>query len=269
MQNKGKNKKPVEVVRKPIVRGSWHGSDAWKLAWNRGLTMLAVTFFYLVAGILLTFDSLWGRIGTCVIVVLAVGYYLYASGLTQGQSDAAFGEILHNRRESGHSIPEDECARSFHPMKGWFAALVGASPFVLFAIVFAFVTEPVVYRLGALPAWTESLMVQTEFGNGLSYYYTQPGMTAVDVMRVIDRAMIMPFINIAAYLGNDAALLAERLSPLLVLVAPMGYGLGYSQGLNYRVKVNTGIKMGDDKKKRKERKARKQRQRSKAPERLI
>ena len=58
-------------------------------------------------------------------------------------------------------------------------------------------------------------------------------------------------------------------SPLFVLLAPLGYGLGYTQGRKLRDKINTGIKMGDDRKKRRERKARKQRQRSKSPERLI
>ena len=54
-----------------------------------------------------------------------------------------------------------------------------------------------------------------------------------------------------------------------MLLAPLGYGLGYTQGRKLRDKINTGIKMGDDRKKRRERKARKQRQRSKSPERLI
>lgn len=270
MQNKGKNKKPIEPVRKPIIQGSWHGKDAWKLARGRGFTMLALTFFYLIAGILLTMESLWARVLACVAVVGAAFYYLYISGLAQGQTDAAFGEILHDRRASGHDIPKDECERSFHPFKGWFAVAIGAIPFVLFALVFALMTRPVTYRLGALPAWTEGLMHQTEFGTGLGYYLNQPGMSALDVMRIIVRAMIMPFVNVAVALGTDAGLWAERLSPLLLLIAPMGYGFGYGQGLNYRVKVNTGIKLGDDKKKRKERKARKQRQRSaKGPEQLI
>ena len=47
-------------------------------------------------------------------------------------------------------------------------------------------------------------------------------------------------------MGNDAALLAERLSPLFVLLAPLGYGVGYTQGKALRDKINTGIKMGDD-----------------------
>ncbi|MCI5956113.1 MAG: hypothetical protein MRZ54_03925, partial [Clostridiales bacterium] len=74
---------------------------------------------------------------------------------------------------------------------------------------------------------------------------------------------------VATSLGDHAALMAERLSPLLVLVAPLGYGVGYMQGQKVRNKINTGIQMGDEKKRRRERKARKQRQRSKSPERLI
>ena len=270
MQNKAKNKKVVEPVHRPIVQGSWHGKDAWKLARGRGFTMVALIFFYLIAGILLTMDSLWARVLTCVAVVGAAFYYLYISGLAQGQTDAAFGEILHDRRATGHDVPQEESERSFHPLKGWFAVAIGMLPFVLFTLVFAVMTRPVTYRLGTLPAWTEGLMQQTEFGSGLNYYLNQPGMAALDVMRIIVRAMIMPFVNVAVTFGAEAALWTERLSPLLVLIAPMGYGVGYSQGLNYRVQVNTGIKLGDDKKKRKERKARKQRQRSaKGPEQLV
>ena len=70
-------------------------------------------------------------------------------------------------------------------------------------------------------------------------------------------------------MSNDAALLGARLSPLVVLLAPQGYGLGYTQGKTLRDKSNTGVKMGDERKKRRERKARRQRQRSKSPERLI
>ena len=266
MQNKAK--KPVELVKKPIIPGSWHGKDAWKMARKCALFVVLVTFVYLFAGMLFAFDG-WWRILVSGAIVAGAGYYLYMTGAVQGQNDAAYGEILYNRRAEGHEVPEDECARSFHPFKGFFAVLMGAAPFVLFALVFAFMTEETVYRLGTLPVWTESLMDQTEFADGLQYYNVQSGLQAVDFMRIIDRVMIMPFINAAMPYGSKAVLLMERLSPVLLLIAPMGYGIGYAEGLLLRAKINTGIKMGDDKKIRKERKARKQRQRSKAPERLI
>lgn len=269
MQKKGNSQKPVEVVRKPIIPGSWHGKDAWKLAFKRMLSVLAISFIYLLAGAFLSFENFWARLLISVMIVFTVAYYQFASGVSQGQSDATYGEILYNRRESGHEIPKDEADRSFHRLKGLFAVAVGCAPFVLFTIAFACLTEETTYRLGVLPAWTSSMMEQTEFGAALEYYNNQPGMSALDVMRVIDRAMIMPFVNVATAIGADAALTAERLSPLFVLIAPMSYALGYTQGLNARARINTGIKMGDDKKKRRERKKRKQRQRSKTPERLI
>lgn len=231
--------------------------------------VILVTFVYLFAGLLFAFDDFWGRVLISGAVVAGAGYYLYMNGAVQGQNDAAYGEIIYNRRAEGRTVPQEECERSFHPFKGFFAVLVGCAPFMLFALVFAFMTEEVTYRLGALPAWTDSLMHQTEFADGLQYYKSQSGLGTMDILRVIDRVMIMPFINAAMPLGNRAVLWMERFSPLLVLVAPMGYAIGYAQGMMVRTKINTGIKMGDDKKKRKERKARKQRQRSKTPERLI
>lgn len=269
MQAKGTKKRPVEEVKKPTLTGSWHGKDAWKLAGKRALGVLALTLIYLIAGLLLNFESLWGRVLICLAVVGLAFYYQMYQGMVAGQGDAAFGEIMYAREQDGRDVTQGDRERCFHPLKGFFATLVGIVPFFVFAVVFACLTKPSFYTLGVLPSWTQGMLTQSEFADAVSYYGTGAGLTAMDVMRIIDRAMVMPFINIAAYFGDSATLLAERLSPLLVMVAPMGYGFGYAQGLKLRTKINTGIKMGDDKKKKRERKARKQRQRSKAPERLI
>ena len=151
--------------------------------------------------------------------------------------------------------------------------LVGAAPFVIFAAVFACMTETVYYSLGALPSWMDGLMNQTEVYTSLAYYEAAEPVSALGIMRVIDRAMIMPFVNIATYFGPEAVVLVERLSPLLVLVSPVGYGIGYLGGQHLRDQVNTGIKVGDDRKKKREMKARKKRQRQqrapKKPEQLV
>ena len=274
MQNKGKQKKPIEMVKKPIVPGSWHGKDANKMAFKRYLSVLATTAIYLFGSIFLGFDAMWGRILMCVTLVFGVTYYQYMNGLNQGENDAAFGEILYGRQQNGRTLPAEEIERSFHPLKGFYAALAGASPFVLFALVFAFMAEPVYYSLGVLPAWADGLMTQTEFATGLNYYGVGSELGVLGVMRVIDRAMIMPFMNVATGIDMNAVLLAERLSPLFVLISPMGYAVGYSRGQHLRDQVNTGIKMGDDRKKKREAKARKKRQRQqsqqrKGPEQLV
>lgn len=275
MQNKGKQKTPIEIVRKPIIRGSWHGKDANRIAFKRFLSVLATTAIYLFGSILLSFDAMWGRILTALCLVSGITYYQYMTGLTQGENDAAFGEIIYGRRESGRTVPASESERSFHPMKGYYAALVGSTPFVLFAIVYAFMAKPIYYSIGMLPSWTESLMSQTEFATGLNYYLVGGTLGVEGFMRILDRAMIMPFINIASGIDMNTVLLAERLSPLLVLISPMGYAWGYSRGQDLRDRVNTGIKMGDDRKKKREAKARKKRQRqqqqqrSKGPQQLV
>ena len=72
-------------------------------------------------------------------------------------------------------------------------------------------------------------MRQSEFGDALRYYENVGSLGAMDILRVIDRAMVMPLVNVFSYVSNDAALLGERLSPLFVLLAPLGYGLGYTR----------------------------------------
>lgn len=264
-----KNKK-VKEVRKPYLTGSWHGKDAWKRGGKYVLSVLIITLVYLISSVILGFDSLAGRIIVAVMVVFALGYYQYAQGMAQGEKDTALGETMYNREQEGKTVAPEDRERCFHPLKGFFIAAIGVLPFVLFTAVFACITTENSYSLGVLPGWTENLLMQNEFGDALAYYGNRTGLQTMDILRVIDRAMVMPFASIGAYLGNHAALVVERISPLLVLIVPAGFGLGYLQGVNARIRVNTAIKLGVDKKKRKERKARKQRQQQrKKPEQLI
>ena len=275
MQNKAKQKKPVELVKKPIIPGSWHGKDANKIAFKRFLSVLATSLIYLAGCILLGFDAMWGRILTAVTLVFGVTYYQYMHGLSQGENDAAFGEIIYGRKENGYQVPQSECERSFHPMKGYYAALVGAAPFVLFALVYAFMARPSYYSLGLLPTWTEGLVAQTEFATALNYYSEAASLGVYGTMRIVVRAMTMPFVNIASAMDTETLLMIERLSPLFVLISPMGYAWGYSRGQMLRDQINTGIKLGDDRKKKREAKARKKRQRqqqqprTKGPQQLV
>ena len=79
----------------------------------------------------------------------------------------------------------------------------------------------------------------------------------------------VPVLNVAVKIGDGAALWADRLSPLWVAIAPLGYGLGYRQGQAIRTKINTSIMIGDQRRKKRERKERKARQNGGSPQRLI
>lgn len=67
------------------------------------LSMLAVTVIYLIAGMLLSFESLWGRLLSCIAVAGLVIYYQYYQGMVRGENDAAFAEIMYTRQEGGRS----------------------------------------------------------------------------------------------------------------------------------------------------------------------
>ena len=129
------------------------------------LSMLAVTVIYLIAGMLLSFESLWGRLLSCIAVAGLVIYYQYYQGMVRGgKTTPPLRKSCYTRQEGGRSVEKDDRARCFHPFKGMFAALVGAAPFVAFAVVYAVLTRPITYTLGVLPSWTEALMRQSEFG---------------------------------------------------------------------------------------------------------
>ena len=263
-----KSKKPTPEVVKPVLNGSWHGRDAFKQGFKLMLNILLVSVLYLVLCLLLAFDSLVLRILVAIMLVSAAAVYLYATGMSAGQSDAAYGEIMYQRRAEGKTIPPRELERSFHPAKGFFAVLIGAAPYLIIAIVFACLTTLNTYSLGVLPTWLTRYTRQSGMGDALAYYQAREGITAVSILRIGVRAMTMPFVNVAVKLGSEATLWAERLSPLWILVAPLGYGFGYTRGIQVRTKINTGIAIGEKKKRRRARRERKAGA-NKSPERLI
>ena len=136
-----------------------------RLALKRMLSMLAVTVIYLIAGMLLSFESLWGRLLSCIAVAGLVSYYQYYQGMVRGgKTTPPLRKSCIPARRADVPSKRTTRARCFHPFKGMFAALVGAAPFVAFAVVYAVLTRPITYTLGVLPSWTEALMRQSEFG---------------------------------------------------------------------------------------------------------
>lgn len=263
-------KKDVQPVTKPFMRGSFHGKDAWKKIGKKLLGMLGIAALYFAGGTLLGMGGFLGTVIPMMMLILVVAAHQYSRGQEHGASDVGFGEILYSHEMEGRNVDPEDRDRCFHPFKGFFVALLASLPFLLLALVYAFMAQKTYYTLGALPSWTEEMRLQDEFSGALGYYAQQNPLTAVDVLRTVVRGMCLPLMSLAKTLGgSDAVLLAERLSPLFLLIPAVCYGLGYLGGPSIRTKINTGIRIGVEKKKRKQRKERRRRQASKTPERLI
>ncbi len=261
--------KPVKPVVKPYLQGSWNGRDAKQKGIKMILSILFVSFLYLLLGVLLSFNSVALRAITSFVIVAFAAMYMFFQGANTGESDTGFAEIMYQHQADGRTVVPSDLERCYHPNKGLYIALIGVAPFLLITLLFAFTAQPIHYTLGALPSWLDGTTQQTHVGEALSYYGMQESNMFLSILRIIVRSMTMPFINVSLLLGSNAVLWAERLTPLWILVAPLAYGFGYRQGPRLRVKINTGIAIGLRNKRRKQRKERKARNAARKPEQLI
>ncbi|NLW21294.1 MAG: hypothetical protein GXY84_08005 [Clostridiales bacterium] len=237
-----KTKTPArQAVKKPYLKGRAFSP----LAIRRGLRVLsyllvsAVLYFFL--GQLMVIDLTWLRVLINLGVISAFCALLFGTGARDGEGDVSFAEIAWNRREQGQTVSQDDLAKCFHPLKGFVTALAGALPLVLLCLVYALMAVKDTYTLGALPGWLAGYQQRADIGLALSYYHDRAGFGLNDLLRLVVRLLVFPFVNMVGSRNVEGLLLIERLSPLLVLVPPLFYGLGYWRGENYRARVHGGI----------------------------
>lgn len=268
MQKSVPGKKKPKIVTKPILTGRAVDKMTFKRSLRVAGSVLISVFLYLVFGSMLMFENLFLRLLSNSALVLVSAGILYMSGASHGESDAAFGEIMFQRQTEGKNVPENEKARCFMPLKGVCTALFGALPFVALALVIALTAELATYTLGALPDWLSTYRRQAEIGDALRYYESTASFGVLDILRVAVRMTILPYVSMVGGGNAQAVLMVERLSPVLELIVPAGYALGYLRGKELRARVHTSIAQSKRKKKNKEKKERQRRQ-EKGPEQLI
>lgn len=262
-----KAKQTTPQVKKPYLKGLAFS----KLAIRRGLSILAyllvsaVLYFFL--GQLLVIEVGWLRVLINITVLVAFFGLLYSNGAREGEGDVAYAEIAWLRKQDGKDIARAELERCFHPMKGFVTVLAGALPLLLLCLVYAFIAVKDHYTLGALPSWLKGYESRQDIGLALNYYNNVNAIGLKDILRLLVRLLVFPFVNIAGSGNADAILLVERLSPLLLLIAPMGYAVGYMRGEHFRSLVHGGIASNARKAARKQRK--KQQQRRPQPKQLV
>lgn len=256
---KARDGKQRKESPKPYVPGT----PLSKLAVKRGTRILAYllisAFLFLFLGQLMSLGQGLVRVLINLVILMAFASLLYMEGAKIGEDDVAFGEIAYSRRENGHTIPRDDLARCFHPIKGFVTAAAGVLPLFLVCLIFAFVAQKQVYRLGALPDWVTAFERDRSVQLALSYYHETMPVLPENILRVLVRLLLFPYVSIFGPENADAMLFMERLSPLLVLLVPSFFGVGYLRGPAQRSMVHSDIAKNAKRRVRREKKARKKR----------
>ena len=115
-------------------------------------------------------------------------------------------------------------------MKALCAVLAVYGALILMAVVVALSAKEYTYVLQDLPGWLQdSYGARGDVMAPLSAYSAQQGMTLIDWMRLIVRLPILILVNFFPDVQTMSATI-DRLSPLMMLVYPLAYMIGYLLG---------------------------------------
>lgn len=260
----------TEQVTKPYLTGSPTDERTVKGAFGffGGLILTGVISFLICST--LSMDSGVLRIALNLAVEALVLVLFYNNAVGRGADAVARGEILYQRQEKGRTFSASEKAMCFHPLKGFLTGAIGTIPILLCAIVLAVTARRQVTGYGALPNWLSTYQDRSEVGDALVAYTIREGIQFTDVLRILIRVAVMPFVSMAGTENQNTLLLVERLSPVIVMLPALAYGTGYLQGRQQRTKIHTGIEESKKTRAKRERKARKARTapKPKAPQQL-
>ena len=242
-----KKKQPVNPVTKPYLTGAVTDENTLKKVLKFFGSMLLMIIMCFIICTMMNFGNGFLRVSANAAVVLLVLFILY----NQGQTAAG------------------ERRLSYHPLKGYVTALIGMIPFVILAVILAIGAERQMTTAGTLPGWTSSLMRRSDIGGALVSYTEGDPLRSMDIIRMIVRVAIMPFVSMVGSANKDLMLTVERISPILLLLPVISYGTGFLFGKNVRTRIHTQIEENRKIRKKREIKARKARRRTvSAPEQL-
>ena len=264
-----KTKAPVTPVKKPFLRGNITDERTWKNALGIfGILVITAVMTFLVCSSL-SMDPAWLRAVLNMAVELVVLMLFFHNAIGRGAEAVARGEILWQKQEKGREYAASEKAMCFHSGKGYLTAVIGTLPILICAVILALTAQRQTTTAGTLPGWMDTYRRREEIGGALVAYTASTGLGLEDVLRMIVRISLMPFVAMVGAENRDGMLLLERLSPLLVLLPAGAYGTGYLQGIRERSQIHTGIAESNRKRVRREKKARKARAaRNHGPEQL-
>ena len=252
MQAKKKNKAPV--VYKPYYKGDiWIGSNI-KNALKLLGSYLFFTVLYVITGSSLSALGTVLRIIANVLVLVVCGGVMYTHGANNGDGEVALGEIVHTRLEEGKPVDAKDKKMSYRNLRGVVVFLVALAPILLITVPVALTAEKQVYALQSLPTWVDSYVGHDEIYAPLDYYRQADPIELLDVLKLICRLLVYPFVCMVGSENLNGLLLVDKLSPVLAALPGLGYVFGYLSGPYQRARVHGDIAHNKRKQKRKQKK---------------
>lgn len=231
----------TEGQAKPFLTGSAKDENTVRQALKFFGAMFLVAFMSFLVCSMTSFDLIVLRIGINLVIESLILFIFWNKGADLGTEGVARGEILYQHVQKGQAVSDGEKKIPFHRAKGFLIGILGSMLFLVCALILAFTARQQMTGAGGLPSWMESYMRRSEISGALASYSQADPIGLTDILRIIVRLLIMPFVSMAGAENRGALLLAERLSPILVLLPAAAYGAGYLQGPARRRRIHTEI----------------------------
>lgn len=251
-------KKPETIIRKQFLRGNATDENTLKNSLIFFGSLLIVYFISFVVSATTSGSGIIRLIVSIAIITLTLIVF-FNKGSAQGAEAVSRGEILWQKQEKGRAFSESERRICFHPLKAFVIGMIGTIPLFVIAVVFAMNTQVQTTTAGALPSWMQAYLRRDEVAGPLVSYTQSAGMGLTDILRIIVRIAMMPFISLVGSADYNAVYLLEKFSPFILLLPACAYGTGYLNGPNVRAKVHTAISENDRRRKRREKRERRNR----------
>jgi len=234
--DKAKKSKAAKKKR-PLRRARRWGSQLPPMMGKLLGTLLAVTVMGLMFSALQAIESLILRVSISVAILAGVVLLYMNDGMNKGAADAAASRYYVSAGERGIALEEKDDAACYHPLKALCAAAAVFAIPVALAVIVAFCAKEYTYTMQDLPLWlTDTYGSRADVTAPLGAYSVQQSMGAIDWIRLIVRVPVLLMVNLFPDAQTMSAAI-DRLSPLMMLVYPLSYVVGYLLGPRINRKV--------------------------------
>ena len=231
------NKSKTAKKKRPLRRAQRFGRELPRMAGKLLLTLFAVTVMGLMFSALQAIESVGLRIALSLVIFTGALMVYISEGANKGAADAAASRFYVSAKERGVALADKDDAACYHPLKALSAALIAFGIPVALAVAAAVCAKEYTYVMQDVPRWmTDSYGSRADVMAPLGAYSVQQSMQATDWIRLIVRLPILIMVNLFPDAQTMSAVI-DRLSPLMMMVYPVMYVIGYLLGPKINRKV--------------------------------